>query len=316
MKVKIKSFPIFASSVLVYFFGLGYFLFGSPDNLIFLSAQAKPRVLGAQIDIRGQLPLTPLTVLAKLESSELAGVKAKSYRVFDLDTGEVLAEKRPYEPLPIASLTKLMTAYVVYESLDLGAMADVWPKKSWLVPPYLNFTPGDSIKIQDLFNAMLVGSANDAGFALANYYNSQTGGNFVERMNEQVKILNMTGTSYSNPVGFDSDGNFSTANDLQILISRVFNIPAFKNLSRKTEYAFVSQSGKSYSVSATNQLIKKYPDLFAVKTGYTPGSLGSMATVLNSGGRETAIIILDSPQREADTLIVRQALITLPNTAN
>ncbi len=285
-------------------------LYGSAENSA-LSLERTGEVLGARIDVRGEIPQKSIEepVFPVISKKLLEGVKAKSFIVFDLGSGQTLAEKDITQKLPIASLTKLMTAYVAYFNMDLSKYATVTPKSLWTVSPRLGIISNDALKIEDLFNSMLIGSANDAGFALAQIYEKANKSNFVEKMNTEAESLGMVNSSFSNPVGFDSDNNFSTAEDLKVLIGNVFKLPAFKNLSRRTSYEFESGEGKFYKIPATNKLIQKYPDVLAIKTGYTKNALGSMASVVEYNGRETVIIVLDTVQRETDTLLIRRALL-------
>lgn len=311
MKNKIKTFILFVFTLV--FVGL-FALIHSYDPIkgqVLNANKNSAQILGAKINVRGEIPekTTQINKLPELNLNKLKEVRAKSYIVFDIKTGEILAEKNSDVKLPIASLTKLMTGYVVYKSLDFSAKASITPKNYWEVSPKLGFEFEDEVKIHDLFNAMIIGSANDAAFALANIFEDKTNNDFVKIMNLEAESLGLLSTSFSNPAGFDSISNFSTARDLKILVSTIFKLPAFKNLAKKTYYNFSGESGKIYKISATNKLISKYPDLFAVKTGYTKNALGSMATVIENLKNEIAIIVLDSTQRETDTLIIREALI-------
>lgn len=308
----LKQKTLLICGVLVF---LGALVFGYLEIFVkspAISASQKPSgmVLGAEIDARGPKQENKETVVnIELPSDLPEKIRAKSYLVFDLNSGKVISEKNSQTKLPIASLTKLMTGFVAYNTLDFKEYAEVEPKYFWQVSPKLNLKTKDNVLIQDLFDSMLIGSANDAAFALAQFYENSTKKNFVEQMNKEALGLGMTNTSFSNPAGFDSLQNFSTASDLKILISNVFKIAAFKNLARKNNYSFSSKDGKNFVVSATNKLLLKYQDILAVKTGYTKESLGSMATVLETDIGQIVLIVLDSNQREKDTLLLRQLVL-------
>jgi len=268
------------------------------------------QILGAQINARGvNEPQLASEYEISLPENLSGKIKAKSYMVFSLKSGQIFSEKNSYEKLPIASLTKLMTGYVAYKNLNFKETAEVYPRTFWQVSPKLNLTFKDRILVQDLFDSMIIGSANDSAFALAQFYENSTQKNFIEEMNKTAAELGMLDTSFSNPAGFDSMQNFSTVSDLKILITKVFSLPAFKNLARKTSIEFTSLSGNSYKIKATNKLLNKYQDILAIKTGYTKESLGSMATVIDSGLGEIALIVLHSPEREKDTLNLREAVL-------
>lgn len=292
----------------------GYFI--SQKSALFFKAAPggqRPEVLGAFIDARGepgQAGLAGKKNFPPLSADDLRAVKAKSYRVFALNGGQVLAEKQPDLKLPIASLTKLMTAYIAYQTLDFQSLDNVTNPRATNVSPSLGLKAGDNVQVGDLFNAMLIGSANDAAFELGSAFEKRfAGSRFTDEMNAQAALLNMNDSNFSNPAGFDVGQNFSTAADMQKLVSATFSLAAFKNLSRKTSYSFAGASGRNYRVRSTNKLINKYDDIFAVKTGYTQSSLGSMVTVLETAFGDVGIIVLDSPQRESDTLLIRKAIL-------
>ncbi len=310
MILKQKTLLICAILVFLGALVFGYFEIFTKSPTIKASKKPDGMVLGAEIDARGPKQEKKVVSLSiELPPDLPEKIKAKSYLVFYLNSGEVISEKKSHSKLPIASLTKLMTGFVAYNALNFKEYAQVDPKYFWQVSPKLNLKANDSVLIQDLFDSMIIGSANDAAFALAQVYENSTEKNFVKQMNEQALALGMSNTSFSNPAGFDSLQNFSTASDLKILISNVFKIPAFKNLARKNSYSFSSKEGKSYIISATNKLLLKYQDILAIKTGYTKESLGSMATVLETDMGQIVLIVLDSNQREKDTLLLRQLVL-------
>jgi D-alanyl-D-alanine carboxypeptidase len=94
-----------------------------------------------------------------------------------------------------------------------------------------------------------------------------------------------------------------------LLINNLEKLAVFRNLGKKIDYEFVSKNGNSYSTESTNKLIKTHSDLEAVKTGYTAGSLGSMISRLNFQGRQIILMVLNSPNRENDTLLLKDQII-------
>src|SRR4029077_21109724 len=100
--------------------------------------------------------------------------------------------------------------------------------------PALNFLVGDSVKADDVFNSMLIGSCNDAALALADDVTGQTQKNFVDLMNQEAKTLGMANSSFENPMGFDNFNNYSTAQDIKILITETQQLAVFKDLGRMT----------------------------------------------------------------------------------
>lgn len=271
---------------------------------------AKPEVLGAQTNIRGQPGQTAVTEIEQLSQPDLSKITAKSFLVFDLAGGQNLLEKNADQKLPIASLTKLLTAFITYQNSDLGSEITIEPKDVFQVSPVLGLKAGDQVKELDIFNAMLIGSCNDAALTLSNHVETLLGQNFVGLMNNQAEALGMLASHFGNALGFDQKDNYSTTLDLKILITATQNLAAFKNLGRQANYQLLGSSGRLYSTVTTNKLIADYPDLQAIKTGTTQEAGEAMATKLEAGGREIVILVLGSKNREADTLSLRSAVLS------
>jgi len=277
-----------------------------PQNPPVAQAAAAPQVLGESTSLRGD-ELAP-TLLEKISEPDLTAVIAKSFLAFDLNDGKELAAKNPDDKLGIASLTKLMTGLVAYKRSDLNQTFKISAKDRLNVEPDLGLYVGDDVKALDIFNAMLIGSNNDAALALSDYAASTTDSDFVGMMNDEAKQLDMNNSNFSNPIGFDSQYNYSTAHDLKILITETEKLSAFTGLGRKESYEFTGSLGKTYSTQATNKLIKNHPDISAIKTGYTDYSAGAMATKIKISGHDIVILVLGSKDREGDTLKLKDAL--------
>jgi D-alanyl-D-alanine carboxypeptidase (penicillin-binding protein 5/6) len=127
-------------------------------------------------------------------------------------------------------------------------------------------------------------------------------------MNDTAKEIGMNNSNFSNPMGFDSRNNYSTAEDLKILITETEKLAIFNNLGRRTSYSFSGSNQKTYTAYATNKLIKNHPDIQAIKTGFTESAGGAMATKITLGSRDIAILVLNSQNREGDTLKIKQQL--------
>jgi D-alanyl-D-alanine carboxypeptidase len=276
-----------------------------------LASSSVPQVLGASITapepVRGDSS-AEIKPINQTNIPDLSDINAKSYLVFDLDTGQTLFEKNSSQKFAIASLTKLMTALVAYKNSDLNGSLSISRSDTLNIKPNLGLAAGDKVKALDVFNSMLIGSCNDAALALANYTTRGSEMNFVDLMNAQAKDLGMQNTGYQNPMGFDNIGNFSTAQDLKILITAEQQLSAFTDLGRRTSYSFTGENSKEYYVTATNKLIKKYTDMQAIKTGFTNEASGAMATKIDLSGHEVVILVLDSQNRESDTLKLKTAV--------
>ncbi len=281
---------------------------------IALSQTYKPEVLGASTAVPAPIinkpKDNPQTSIIQTKNPDLSDVSAQSFLVFDLDSGQELLSKNPTQKLAIASLTKLMTALAAYNNSNLNKTFAITSKNILNVKPDLGLAIGDEVKALDVFNSMLIGSCNDAAKALADFTSQSSGSNFVDLMNGQAAVLGMVNSSFSNPMGFDNSDNYSTAEDLKLLITNTQHFTDFTDLGRMTGYKFSGALGKIYSATATNLLIKNHPDIQAVKTGFTNEANGAMATKVAIGGHQIIILVLDSQNREGDTLKLKSAVET------
>lgn len=272
------------------------------------------RVLGADTGENGQSGRT-FDADSNLEvTNEAVGqdVKADSFLIYDEDTGQILASKNSQTPVAIASLTKLMTAFVVQK---YGHLDDTWAitaASTIDIRPVLGLLPGDRVIVKDLVNAMLIGSANDAASALGAYITAASKQPVIDLMNEEAKTLGMTSTHYENPIGFDSEQNYSTAADLKLLLNMTRPLPLFSDIDRKQSYSFTSENGQTYSVKATNTLLAQDPDIHAIKTGFTDEAKGAMITAIHHQDRKFIMIVLGSPDRENDTKLLKAQILQLP----
>jgi serine-type D-Ala-D-Ala carboxypeptidase (penicillin-binding protein 5/6) len=265
------------------------------------------QVLGAEvselpIQTRGEEPPPEPPKFPTLQKPLfIDSIRAKSFLVYDLKTHATLAEKNSTLQLPIASLTKLMTAFVVYKSLGLEGLVEIKAKDRVGTSPELNLIEGDIISVKDLFAAMLIGSENDAALTLSHYTESTLGTKFISIMNDEAKQLHMNDSQFSNPLGFDSINNFSTAADLQKLVDATQSLRAFSLYGRNTQYHFSGSLNQVYYSRATNKLIAKDPEITGIKTGYTEGAGGAMIVKATRNDNNIIIIVLGSQNRENDT---------------
>ncbi len=235
-------------------------------------------------------------------------IKAKSFLAYDQQTNEILAEKDSTLQLPIASLTKLMTGFALYKSQGLEGSVTIGPRDQNGTNPTLRLAIGDTVAVEDLFAAMLIGSENDAALTLANYVEQQQRVSFITIMNDEAKQLAMNQTHFNNPLGFDSALNYSTARDLKQLVDATQKLSPFSLYNRELAYSFDGSSGKRYYSKSTNKLLAKDRELFAIKTGYTQGAGGAMITKAVRDGHSVILIVLASPDREGDMIKLKEAI--------
>ena len=285
--------------------GLGLWVFLKPGIAQpgFAAQNPAPQVLGAiSAPLRGpEQPILP-SLFEETGQLQLDSVSAKSFLVYDAETGQDLLARDPDQRLGIASLTKLLTAYTAYQQLNMAGEIIVPSSTDSSISPSLKLRPGDRIKTLDIFNAMLIGSENDAAGVLASVVKTQTGQSAVALMNQAAQVLGMSNSHFGNPFGFDYGNNYSTANDLKKLVSQTQQLRAFTALESKTGYSFKGSFNEMYRARATNKLVGSRKNIYAIKTGYTETTLGSIALKTYIEGRPVVVIVLGSLNREADAL--------------
>ena len=197
---------------------------------------------------------------------------AKSYLLLDVTANQILAAKGIDSPLEPASLTKLMTEYLVFDALrakkiDLKQTLPV-SERAWKMPGSRMFIdPKMQVPVEDLIKGMVVQSGNDATMALAEGVGG-TAEKFVQMMNAQAKALGMKSTSYKNPEGLTQAGHTTTARDLSILATRLMSdFPEYVGFSAIKKYRYPGTPAANDT--NRNTLLFRDPSVDGLKTGHT-----------------------------------------------
>jgi D-alanyl-D-alanine carboxypeptidase (penicillin-binding protein 5/6) len=199
-------------------------------------------------------------------------VAARAYLLLDVTANQILASKDLDMPVEPASLTKLMSAYLVFDALrtkklDLRQTLPV-SERAWKMPGSRMFIdPKMQVPVEDLIKGMIVQSGNDATMALA----EGVGGSserFVQMMNDQAKVLGMKATGYKNPEGLTEAGHTTTARDLSILATRLMaDFPDYVGFYAIKKYRYPGTPAANDS--NRNLLLFRDPTVDGLKTGYT-----------------------------------------------
>lgn len=224
---------------------------------------------------------------------------ARAAVLFDVQSSRFLYSKNPNQRLPIASITKLMSAIVILENLDLNEIFTVPPENINVDGKGADFYRNEQLKGLDLFKIMLIKSSNDAAltFATAAY---RKGINLVAKMNEKALAIGMFNTRFNDPAGLDDEGGFSTASDLVKLMDCASKYDLILQTLGTGSVTVISLDGRTtHRLTNTNQLFGRMPEMIFGKTGYTDGALGTIAleTKVNQGQNVLIGIILGSNDR-------------------
>lgn len=199
-------------------------------------------------------------------------IAAKAYLLLDVTTGQVLASKDPEAPVEPASLTKLMSAYLVFDALRSGKISLTQKfeisERAWKMPGSRMFVePRMQVPVEDLIKGMIVQSGNDATVALAEGVAGSVE-RFVELMNQQAKALGMNSTGYRNSEGLTAPGHITTARDLATLATRLINdFPQYIGYYSIQRYRYPGTPAANET--NRNLLLFRDPTVDGLKTGHT-----------------------------------------------
>lgn len=199
-------------------------------------------------------------------------IAARSYLLLDMTAGQVLAAREADSPVEPASLTKLMTAYVVFdalrsEKLDLKQTLPV-SERAWKMPGSRMFIdPKMKVPVEDLLKGMIVQSGNDATVALAEGVAGSVE-RFVQLMNQQAAAMGLAGTRYRNPEGLTEAGHSTTARDLATLAGRLMaDFPEYMHYYALRKYHYAGTPAANDT--NRNLLLFQDPSVDGLKTGHT-----------------------------------------------
>jgi len=221
----------------------------------------------------------------------------RSGLLFDLDTGEVLWRRLPERVLPIASLTKMMTALVVVSHEPPSAKVLVTKEALAYKGSGVGVLPkGKRIKLETMLNGLLLPSGNDAAIALAQRV-SGTLPAFVALMNQRANEMGLRCTHYTSPDGFEDAGNHSCAVDLAAEARAVLDSPRLARIvaRRRAVLPFPIKGGRIFLFNNNPLLIRGYPGTIGVKTGFTNAAGPCLVAAASRDGRRLAVVLLHSP---------------------
>ena len=228
-------------------------------------------------------------------------VTAKAALVFDIENKKVLYEKNPKQRLPIASLTKIMTAIVALENPKKDNRYIV-RKEDLVGENSMGLTEGEVLTLEELLYGLILPSGNDAAEVLAHNYKDGRKG-FIKAMNNKSKALGIKDTNFTNPSGLEGDGEqYSTPYDLMVMTHYALsNFPIFAKVVATYEQTIEgNQNHKAYYLVNETNLISSYPGVKGVKTGYTPEAGFCLVTYLDYKGNKIIAVILGSENRRQE----------------
>lgn len=294
--------------------GIGYVLVAQDDGPPHVTAAATPGPLPtagpAPFGGQGTAP-SPLAVRLDVPEDTVRHTFKRPPRaglLFDLNTGRVLWRRNPTRVMPIASLTKMMTALLVAERIPRRGRVRITAETLRYSGSGVGlFKRGKLIRVETMLHGLLLVSGNDAAIALAQRAAGGSVKRFVRLMNQRALAMGLTCTRFSTPSGIRDDGNHSCAGDLAALARAVLRTPRLARIvaRRSAVLPFPIKGGKLYLYNTNPLLRARYRGTTGVKTGYTVAAGRCLVATVRRGGRRLGVVLLHSPDpgRQARRLL-------------
>ncbi|MBI5151980.1 D-alanyl-D-alanine carboxypeptidase [Candidatus Peregrinibacteria bacterium] len=228
-------------------------------------------------------------------------LEARAINVLDLKTGTQLYSKNADEKKSIGSITKLITALIILEENDLTETVTISTRAAAAEGSTMWLRQGEKITVENLLYSMLIHSANDATYGLAEH-NAGSIEKFVDKMNKKAQFMELKNTKFSNPAGFDDANNYSNANDIGTLSRIAYKKPFIRRVASIKNMEVRSINNTVHKLESTNNLLGLDPRVKGLKTGHTREAGFSFVSVATSErGNDIITVILDSPARFTET---------------
>ena len=250
------------------------------------------------------LILTMLSVYASAsykesESTRLnKGISAKAAAIYEPEGKVFIYEKCADQRLPMASTTKIMTAIVVEDLLDLDEIVTIGPESVGVEGSSAYLREGDEYTILELLYAMMLQSANDAATALA-YYTAGGIDEFAELMNGKAEALGLTNTHFTNPHGLDDEDHYTTARDLAVMGAKLLESETLKEIVSTYKKSF-TYGERTRTYVNHNKLLRLYDGAIGIKTGFTKRCGRCLVGAAERDGIKFVSVTLDAPSDWSD----------------
>ena len=238
------------------------------------------------------------SVLAEEQSAQLVE-EAKSAILIERDTGSILYDKNSNEELPPASMTKIMTMLLIMEALDEGKL-DIKEKirtseyAASMGGSQIFLEPGEEMTTDEMLRGIAIGSGNDASVAMAERIAGSEEA-FVEMMNNKVKELGLKHTKFQNTTGLPAQDHYSTAHDMAMMAKELLKYKDITKYTGTYESYLRENSDKKFWLVNTNKLVRFYPGVDGLKTGFTSEAKYCLTATAQKDGMRVIAVVFGAP---------------------
>ncbi len=264
-----------------------------------VSHRSSPVVLGAYSENISSKTTPPIVKFLQLPTpiANLSNpyIGARNATLIDDEAKYVLYSQAHTDQVPIASITKVMTAVLVIDNNRLNDYVSMTADDIRVVGSNLGLSIGEQLKVSDLLKALLIRSSNEAANALARATSGSVE-KFVDNMNKRARDMGLKKTSYGDPHGLSPESK-STAYEQAILFSYALHYPLFREIIGTGETTITSLDGKVHTLANSNRLITNemhFDGLIGGKTGYTPEAGHCLVTAAARNNRTIVSVILNT----------------------
>lgn len=237
--------------------------------------------------MRKQIALLLVLLLVGALYPHFTQAQGSSYAVIDAKTGRLLEGSAEHVQLPIASLTKMWTAVVVAQEVDLKEHAKISSNATSQEGSSIYLKNGDDTPVDFLLYGLMLRSGNDAAVALAEHAGGSVVG-FVKLMNDQAKLMGLNDTYFQNPSGLHHEEHLSTAYDTALMLKIAMEIKELRPILTASHY---KGNGKSWGNK--HKLVRLESTAIAGKTGFTKAAGRTLATYFKDGDKEIIVVTLN-----------------------
>lgn len=229
-----------------------------------------------------------------LPSVSAFSTSAHSFFLMDADSGDELLKSNPDQALPMASTTKMMTAIIAIEKCALSDVVTIPKDAVGVEGSSIYLIAEEKLTLEELLFGLMLESANDAAVAIA-IHTSGSIEAFSDLMNEKAAEIGMAGSHFCNPHGLQTEGHFSTARDLCLLMRYCMKSEAFRMFTGTQTKNISAPGEKTRYLSNHNKLLRLYDGCIGGKTGYTKTAGRCLVSVAERNGKELICATLGDP---------------------